>query len=132
MKKVILSNGVELNPILIKGANLYTQGANRDSLTFVFPATESMEALDSAFSDSACESIIIFGEDGAENIYKHYVIRVKLEKAVVEVVPATPESEAVTEERISITMAQRTYVENQLAQLSGLKALLAENAEVTE
>lgn len=122
--KVILTNGVELSPILVTGANTFVQGANRDTLTFVFPATEGMEALDKAFSDTACESITIVDDYGVENIHKSYTIRAKLEKALVEVSPSTPESSAVMEERISVSMAQRTYVETQLALLPALNALL--------
>ena len=122
--KVILSNGTELNPILVTGASIQLQGAKRDSLTFVFPSTEGIEALDSAFSESACESIKIIDDNGGESIHKSYAIRAKLEKALVEVVPATPETEAVMEERISVTMAQRTYIENQLALVPALNVLL--------
>lgn len=120
--KIILTDGTELNPILITGNQAFIQGAKRDILTFVFPATEGMEALDTAFSDTACETITIIDDEGVENIYKSYAIRVKMEKAPVEVAPATAESEAVTEERISISMAQRTYMENKLNALSALLA----------
>lgn len=116
--KIKFSNGKELTPILVTGAHNYVQGLNRDTLTFVFPASESMEALDEAFSEIACESITVLDDSGNGGIYKFYTIRVKMEKTLVEVRPATTESEAVTEERISVSMAQRTYVETQLSALS--------------
>ena len=116
--KIILANGTELSPLLITGSPLYVQGAKRDTLTFVFPATESMEALDKAFSETACETIKVIEEEGSEFIHKSYVIKAKMEKTLVEVEPATSETEAVTEERIFISMAQRTYLENQLASLT--------------
>lgn len=122
--KIILANGKELSPLLITGSPIYVQGAKRDSLTFVFPATESMEELDKTFSEIACETIKIVGDDGSENIHKSYVIRAKMEKALVEVAPATPEAEAVMEERISVSMAQRTYLETQLALVPALSVLL--------
>lgn len=118
--KIILANGKELNPILVMGAHTYVQGANRDTLSFIFPATESMEELDVAFSAANCESITIVGNNGVDNIHKSYIVRAKLEKALVEVAPATPETEAVTEERITVSMAQRTYSETQLAALTAL------------
>lgn len=118
--KIILANGKELNPVLVTGAKTYVQGANRDTLSFIFHVTESMEELDEAFSASACESITIVGDKGAESIHKAYTIRAKMEKAFVEVVPATAESAAVMEERITVSMAQRTYAETQLAALSAL------------
>ena len=116
--KIKLANGAELNPIVVTGAQTYVQGAKRDTLSFVFPASESLEALDRAFSASACESIAIIGDDGSEAIHKAYTIRARLEKAMVEVKPATAETEAVTEERITVAMAQRTYAESQLASLT--------------
>lgn len=122
--KVILKNGTELTPILVTGTQIHVQGAKRDSLTFVFPASEGIDTIDTVFSETDCESIKIYDDNGAENIYKYYTIRTKLEKALVEIVPATPETEAVMEERISVTMAQRTYIENQLALLSALNVLL--------
>ena len=113
-----LANGTELNPIVVTGVSSYVQGAKRDTLCFVFPATEDMAELDSAFSDTACESITIVGDDGSESVHKAYTIRAKMEKALVEVTPATAETEAVTEERITVSMAQRTYAESQLASLT--------------
>jgi hypothetical protein len=116
--KIILTNGKELNPLLVTGAQSYVQGANRDTLTFIFSAEESMDELDAAFSPSACESITV--EDKYENvyIYKAYTIRAKLEKSPVVVVPSTPETEEVKENRITVSMAQRTYAETQLTSLT--------------
>ena len=117
--KIILANGTELNPIMVVGASSFIQGAKRDKLSFVFSADEDMSALDKAFTESACESIkLISGE--SENVYKAYVIRAELKKQRVEKKPATPESEAVTEDRITVAMAQRTYMESQLSALNVL------------
>lgn len=129
--KLKLTNGVELDPILVTGAQTYVQGAKRDTLTFVFPATESLEALDAAFSATACESITIVGDNGGEAIHKAYTIRARLEKAMVEVKPATAESEAVTEERITVSMAQRTYAESQLASLTDTVDILVMESLLT-
>jgi hypothetical protein len=118
--KIILTNGKELNPIVVTGGSSQVQGARRDTLHFVFPATDDMAALDAAFSPANCESITIIGDDGSEHIHKAYTIRAKMEKAPVEVTPATAETEAVTEDRITVSMAQRTYTETQLAALSAL------------
>lgn len=118
--KIILANGTELNPIVVTGGSSQVQGARRDTLHFVFPATEDMAVLDSAFSATACESINIIGDDGSEAIHKAYTIRAKLEKASVEVTPATAEYESEYEERITVSMAQRTYSETQLAALTAL------------
>lgn len=116
--KIKFTNGVELSPIIVTGAWIQAQGTRRDALTFVFHDFEDMLELDTLFAPKNCETIIITGDDGNENIYKGYTIRVKMEKTVVETIPATVDSEAVYEQRITVSMAQRTYAETQLAALT--------------
>ena len=116
--KIILNNKKELSPILVTGGTRMVQGASRDTLNFIFPATEDMAELDSAFSAENCEKITIIGDDGSENIHTGYTIRAELNKAPVEVSAATDEAEAVYEDRITVSMSQRTYAESQLASLT--------------
>ncbi len=118
--QIILTNGAILSPYMVTGAVTRVQGASRDTLNFIFPATENMIALDEAFTEANCESITIIGDDGSQSIHKAYTIRAKLEKATIELQAATAETEAVTEERITVSMAQRTYTETQLAALTAL------------
>lgn len=122
--KIILNNTNELSPIMVTGGPRLIQGSNRDVLSFVFPATEDMATLDEAFSAENCESITIIGDDGSEAIHKGYTIRVELSKAPVEVTPATAEAAAVYEDRITVSMAQRTYMESQLAAMQAAMAQL--------
>ena len=94
-------------------------------MNFIFPATEGMEALDAAFSTENCESITVLeaveDPDGptTEQSYLHkgYTIRAGLKKEAVEVTPVTEEAEAIYEDRITVSMSQRTYTESQLASL---------------
>ena len=116
--KVILSNGVELAPYMITGSKKTIQGAMRDTLSFVFPETVGMDAIDAAFSEVACESITIINDSNEEFIHKGYTIRAELNKTPMEVVPATEEADAVVENRITVSMSQRTYAETQLAALT--------------
>ena len=106
-----LTNGTELNPILAMGGQRFVQGASRDTLSFVFPADASMDELDTLFTAENCESITIM--DG-ENKYIHngYTIRAELKREPVVVTPATEISESVTENRVTISMSQRTYMES--------------------
>ena len=113
-----LSNETVLSPIVVTGESRYVQGASRDTLNFIFPATEDMAELDSAFSAENCEKITIIGDDSSENIHTGYTIRAELSKAPVEVSTATDEAEAVYEDRITVSMSQRTYAESQLASLT--------------
>ena len=116
--KIKLANGTELTPIIITGETRYVHCQNRDTLNFIFHATEDMAELDSAFSAENCEKITIIGDDSSENIHTGYTIRAELSKASVEVTPATEEAEAVYEDRITVSMSQRTYAESQLASLT--------------
>lgn len=122
---VKLADNTVLSPIVVTGETRHVQGQYRDTLNFIFPATEDMVALDSAFSAENCESIIIVEDNGAENIHKGYTIRAELSKKPVEVTPATDEVEAVYEDRITISMSQRTYAETQLAELNAAMNALA-------
>lgn len=122
--KIILTNGTELIPIAVTGAPRQVQGARRDTLSFVFPADAGLEALDAAFTAHNCETVKLVGEDESENIHTGYTVRVGLVKEAVEVAPATAQAEAAYEERITVTMAQRTYAETQLAALQAAVAAL--------
>lgn len=115
-KTVILADKTELTALEVSGATQYIQGSNRDALTFVFAASEGMEAMDAAFSPDNCEIITI--RDGSEE-YTHsgYTVRGGLSKAPVLVMPETADAPAVYEDRITVTMGQRTYVETLLAQI---------------
>ena len=123
--KIILNNGKELSPILVTGGTRMVHGASRDTLNFIFPATEDMAELDSAFSAENCEKITIIGDDGSENIHTGYTIRAELSKESVEVTPATESEAAVFEDRITVSMSQRTYVESQIANMEVALAALA-------
>ena len=116
--KIILNNGKELSPILVTGGPRNIQGASRDTLSFIFPADVSMAAIDQAFTTDACEHITIIGDDGSENIHTGYTIRAELSKAPVEASAATAETDAVYEDRVTVSMAQRTYAESHLASLT--------------
>ena len=123
--KIILDNGTELNPIIVTGGVRYVQGMHRDSLSFVFEESTSLDELEAIFTEANCERIIIVEDSGAEYIHKAYTILAELAKKSVMVTPATDETEAVYETRVFVSMAQRTYAENQIAEnTAALNALL--------
>lgn len=111
-----LTNGTELNPIAITGGNRFLQGANRDVLSFIFSEDTSMDEMDGLFVAENCETITIV-EGEQEHIHKGYAIRAELKREPVEVTPATESSEAVYENRVIVSMAQRTYTETRMAYL---------------
>lgn len=123
--KVILTNGEEVSPIVVTGGGRYTQGATRDALTFVFPASEEITALDALFTAENCEHITIETNEGEVFVHNGYVIRAELSKKPVLVKEATEETEAVYESRILVTMAQRTEQESKTAEMyAAMSALL--------
>lgn len=124
--QIKLKDGTILSPILVTGREMNVQGALRDTLSFIFDASSSMEELDSNFSQENCETITIVEDSGTENIYKGYTIRAEMSKASVEVSIETSESSAVYEERITVSMSQRTYAETQMAQLASQLAMQEE------
>lgn len=112
--KIILNNGKEVSALTVTGGPVYAQGANRDSLTFVLP-DGSLDEADKSFTAENCKSINIITNDNTENIHNGYVIRTELAKKAILIKPATENEPEVTEMRIMVTMAQRTYAESQMA-----------------
>lgn len=115
--KIILANGQELTPIMVHGSMKMVQGSNRDCLFFVFPAETSLDELDGIFTAANCENITVY--DG-ENAYIHsgYTVRDMLKRDLVRVSKETEEQPAVYENRVTVSMAKRTYLETQLASLT--------------
>lgn len=132
--KIILSNGTELEPIAVTGSRHNIQGASRDCLSFVFPETAVLETLDVAFTEAACESITLVESEDTSYIHKGYTIRTELKKESIEVSTGDSETDAVYENRITVTMAQRTYTESKLAALASestdTQLAVAELAEI--
>lgn len=122
--KVILANGTELSLITLTGAKRTVQGATRDVLSFVFPAETSMDELDSIFTAKNCETItVVNGEN--QFIHKAYTVRAELKREPVMVAPATENTAEVYENRVVVSMGQRTYAETQITEMkAAMDALL--------
>lgn len=103
--KIYLANEVELEPLTVSGEPRIVQGETRDCLSFHFPASAGLEAINAAFSEENCESIRLIEDSGTEHVHAGYVLRVSL--------TLTPGEEG-GEGQITVTMAQRTYTEEQL------------------
>lgn len=121
--KVILANGTELSPISVTGGRRTVQGANRDVLSFVFPAETSMDELDGVFTAANCETVtIVDGE--SEYVHNAYTVRAELKREPVMVAGANENEPAVYENRVIVSMGQRTYMETQLAMTQAAMAAL--------
>lgn len=132
--KIILANGTELHPILVTGGGRHINGAHRDVLNFIFPADASLDELDGLFTAENCESISLYevNADGSitEHIHTGYMIRAELSRTPMVVKEATETTPEVIENRVTVSMAQRTYTEAKLAE--AIKATEAVNALLGE
>ncbi len=129
--KIKLNDNTELNVILVNGKSTYFQGANRDSLEFVFKKGDyPFDELDMLFSDEEKTKKIIIQdtatttdsegnqfETPTEHIYDNYSLRVNMEMKPVVITPETSTEPEVTEERVMVTMAQLTLIEKRLCEL---------------
>jgi len=112
--KVILNNGTALNAILVNGQNRYFQGANRDSLEFQFAKDAvTFDQLDTLFAAPENTKRITLQQGEKTYLHENYSLRVSLNLAPVMITPATGTEPEVTEERYSVVMAQKSYVELQ-------------------
>ena len=114
--KMILANGMELEPLMVTGQKQTVQGMLRDVLTFVFADTVGMDELDGIFTEDACEVISLQDEDG-EYLHKGYTIRTELKKTAQIAGQGTSEKEEEQVKRVMVSMAQRTYAESQMKQM---------------
>lgn len=130
-----LANGTILNILGATGTHKYVQGAKRDTITFEFDSTYSVDELRALFTEENCETLNIVNEftsDDVEektvenNIHEGYVIRAAVGERIEEIAPATGTEDAVTDTRVYVTMAQRTYAETQMAELQKSNTLLEE------
>ena len=111
-----------LDCIHVNGKTQYYQGATRDTLEFVFAKSAGFDALDAAFADDAkTASVTIIDDADPENpaswVYDGYTLRMAMRMEPVVITPGTSDAPAVTEERITVVMAQLTYIERQLKAL---------------
>lgn len=138
MAHIILTDGTKLNHIGAVGASRYIQGATRDTITFEFDDTYSMDELRKLFTELNCETINIVTEEEVtddengthlettDNIHEGYVIRSEVSEKIKEITPSSGTAAAVTEARVYVTMAQRTYEETKLAKMEIQNKLLEE------
>ncbi|MHC1723033.1 MAG: hypothetical protein AB9836_07525 [Aminipila sp.] len=131
-KSIKLNDNTELNVIQINGQSTYFQGANRDSLEFVFKKGDyPFDQLDSLFASTAKTSKITvtdtettIGADGkpvtTQHVYDNYSLRISMEMKPVVITPATSTEAEVTEERVMVTMGQLTLIEKKLSDLGML------------
>lgn len=115
--KIKLNNGKELEPLMVTGGQQYVQGQSRDTLNFVFGENADLAELDQAFQAKNCDDIILTDDQGSEYLHHGYVIRYEMKKSSIESKSATAENKAEYVTRVTVSMAQRTYAEEQMDSL---------------
>ncbi len=122
--KITLKNGIELHPIIATGERRMVHGVSRDTLSFVFPVEASLDDLDAVFTAKNCDSITIADNEGNGYIHHGYAVRAEISRKPVVVAQATEETAEVVEQRVIVSMAQRTYEETRLDALQAAVDML--------
>ena len=116
--QIKFNDGTTLDVLAVNGKSIYTQGASRD-------------ALDTLTGNAANTDKLILIDGDKQYQHDHYCIRTELSLKPVEVTPATADSPAVTEDRLTVTLAQLTYGElQQAAQGQAVNALGAQAVQM--
>ena len=109
--QIRLTDGTTLKAINTTGQGSFIQGAKRDTLSFQFAKRDyTIDELDKAFIPENCSKITLI-DGNTESVHENYCIRASLTLAPIEVMPETSTTPAATEERITVTMAQKIYSE---------------------
>ena len=124
MNQITLKNGITLDVAKINGASRFFQGASRDSLEFHFSKEgNSFDNLDALFTEANTAKITVTTDAGSF-VYNDYSLRVSMALIPVIITPAEGTTPEVTEERYTVTMAQKTYAEKQIESLQEIVDIL--------
>lgn len=114
MNQITLKNGTTVDVVQINGQGRFFQGANRDSLEFHFPKEgNSFETLEPLFTEANTAKITVTNDAGSF-VYNDYSLKAGMALVPVVITPAQGTDPEVSEERYTVTMAQKTYAEKQL------------------
>lgn len=124
--KLKLNNGTEINILNVNGTSRFFQNANRDCLEIQIAKSEkTLDEIATLFVENNTKSISLLNDDG-EFIHENYSLRAELSLKPIIIAPETPTSQAVIEERICVTMAQKQYAEIKLQEQENKIAMLEE------
>jgi hypothetical protein len=117
--KLTLNNGTEWNVVAVNGQTRNFQGTNRDALEFQFAKTipQTFEDLDMIFANPENTKRITLQGDNGSFLHENYTLRVSMSLIPVIISAETPTGPEVIEERYSIIMAQKSYMELQVESL---------------
>lgn len=117
--QVKFADGTVLDVLVVNGKSVYFQGAQRDSLEIQLAKTAAtFDALDTLTGNAANTGKLTLIDGDNQGEYDNYSIRVSLSLKSVEVPGATPSDPPTIEDRYSVALAQKTYLETQLEENS--------------
>ena len=127
--QIKFNDGTALDALAVKGKPTYFQGAQRDSLEIQIAKDKTtFDALDKLTVDPTKTGKLTIIDGDKQYEHDNYSIRTELALKPVEVTSATTDSPAVTENRLCVTLAQKTYAELQIAELQSSVDALALSA----
>lgn len=129
--QIKFNDGTVLDVLVINGKSAYLQGAQRDSLEIqIAKDAITFDALDVLTADNSNTAHLTLIDGENQYIHDNYSIRAEMALKPVVVTPATGTDPAVTEDRLSVTLAQLTYLEvQQAAQQSQIDSLILATLE---
>lgn len=112
-------SGTEMECLGVHGSKMLYEGVNRDSLTFLFPDTTSIETLLDTFTPANCEQVwLINGE--SQDLHENYTVRTGAGIGMRDTILHYNDGD--NTEVCWVTMAQSTVTERQIMQLNALLA----------
>ena len=126
------SDGTTLDVLAVKGNPTYFQGAQRDALEIqIGKSKTTFDALDKLTGDPAKTVKLTIIDGDKQYQHDNYSLRVSLALKPVVTAEATADTPEQTEDRLCVTLAQKTYQELQIAELqSSVDALTLSTLEV--
>jgi len=111
--QIKLNNGTAFDCFRASAKRENFQGSNRAMLEFYFSeGVTTFDELNTLFSNAEnTKAIEITDDSGNVSLFENYTIRAALRYTPFEVSPETDTSPAVTEMKLIVTLAQKTYNE---------------------
>ena len=126
------SDGTTLDVLAVKGSPTYFQGAQRDALEIqIGKSKTTFDALDKLTGDPDKTGKLTIIDGDKQYQHDNYSLRTELALKPVVTAEATSTTPQQTEDRLCVTLAQKTYAELQIEELqSSVDALTLSTLEV--
>lgn len=121
------SAGTTLTALAVNGQRTYFQGANRDSLEIQFAKDAvAFDVLDKLTANQANLKELTQTDGEKQSVLDNYSLRTGLSLKPVVIASATSTTPEQTEDRLCLSLAQKTYLEMQVEQQTAAFAALGQ------